>query len=123
MASRLLTSGSDSNWIQAPLNPPTESPWDYQERRRPDGQLLRVLSSLVRGEQKTGVLRSPEFDLGGEIRFWLCGHDGYPDKPAKLVNGVRLKDAVSGAVLLEVRPPRTRLERTRSGCPSARRRS
>jgi homogentisate 1,2-dioxygenase len=107
LASRFLTSGTDSNWIQAPLNPPTESPWDYQERRRPDGQLLRVLSSLVRGEQKTGALRSPEFDLGGEIRFWLCGHDGYPDKPAKLVNGVRLKDAVSGAVLLEVRPPRS----------------
>jgi len=107
LASRLLTSGTDSNWIQTPLNPPTESPWDYQERRRADGPPLRVLSSLVRGEQKTGVLRSPEFDLGGEIRFWLCGHDGYPDKPAKQVNGVRLKDAVSGAVLLEVRPPRS----------------
>ncbi len=107
LASRLLSSGTDSNWIQAPLNPPTESPWDYQERRRADGQPLRVLSSLMRGEQKTGVLRSPEFALGGEIRFWLCGHDGYPDKPAKLVNGVRLKDAVSGVVLLEVRPPRS----------------
>ncbi len=107
LASRLLTSETASDWIEAPLNPPTESPWDHQERRRADGSTLRVLSSLMRGEQKTGVLRSPEFDLGGEIRFWLCGHDGYPDKPAKQVNGVRLKDAVSGAVLLEVRPPRS----------------
>jgi len=107
LASRLLSPGDGSDWVQNPLNPPTESPWDHQERRRADGQSMRVLSSLMRGEQKTGVLRSPGFDLGGEIRFWLCGHDGYPDKPAKQVNGVRLKDEASGAVLLEVRPPRS----------------
>ena len=107
LATLLLTSGVRSNWIPVPLSPPTESPWDFQERRRADGQALRVLSSLMRGEQKTGMLRSPEFDLGGDVRFWFCGHDGYPDKPAKQVNGVRLKDAATGAVLIETRPPRS----------------
>jgi len=107
LAGRLLAGGNGTAWVHTPLETPTDSPWDFQERRRSDGTAMRVLSSLPRGEQKTGILRSPEFDLGGRIAFWLCGHDGYPDRPAKQVNRVRLRDAATGGVLFEARPPRS----------------
>ncbi|MBL9173853.1 MAG: c-type cytochrome [Verrucomicrobiales bacterium] len=107
LATQLLQPGAASGWINVPLDPATENPWDFQERKRADGQSIRVLSSLMRGEGKTGILRSPEFGAGGELRFWLCGHDGYPDRPAKKVNAVRLRDAASGGVLMEAWPPRS----------------
>lgn len=107
LAVQLLQPSAASGWINVPLDPATENPWDFQERQRADGKPIRVLSSLVRGEGKTGSLRSPEFAAGGELRFWLCGHDGYPDRPAKKVNAVRLRDAASGEVLLEAWPPRS----------------
>ena len=107
LASGLLADNAVSGWGNQPLDAaPTESPWDFQERRRSDGQVLRVLSSLMRGEQQTGVLRSPEFAAGAVLRFWLCGHDGYPDKPAKRVNSARLREVPSGAILFEAWPPR-----------------
>lgn len=106
LVSQLLAGGAASTWNNTPLEVATESPWDFQERKRSDGKAVRVLSSLMRGEQKTGVLRSPEFAAGGRVSFWLCGHDGYPDQPAKKVNAARLRDAATGAVLFEAWPPR-----------------
>jgi putative heme-binding domain-containing protein len=106
LVGKLLGSGATSAWNNAPLEAATENPWDFQERKRTDGRTIRVLSSLLRGEQKTGVLRSPEFAAGAKVTFWLCGHDGYPDKPAKKVNAARLRDATTGAVLFEAWPPR-----------------
>lgn len=106
LVGKLLGSGATSAWNNAPLEAATENPWDFQERKRADGRTIRVLSSLMRGEQKTGVLRSPEFAAGAKVSFWLCGHDGYPDKPAKKVNAARLREATTGAVLFEAWPPR-----------------
>lgn len=106
LVGQLLGGGAASAWNNTPLEVATESPWDFQERKRDDGRTVRVLSSLMRGEQKTGVLRSPEFAAGGKVSFWLCGHDGYPDQPAKKVNAARLRDAATGAVLFEAWPPR-----------------
>lgn len=106
LVGQLLAGGTASTWNNTPLEVATESPWDFQERKRSDGKAVRVLSSLMRGEQKTGVLRSPEFAAGGTVSFWLCGHDGYPDQPAKKVNAARLRDAATGAVLFEAWPPR-----------------
>ncbi len=106
LVGKLLGSGATSAWNNAPLEAATENPWDFQERNRTDGRTIRVLSSLMRGEQKTGVLRSPEFAAGTKVSFWLCGHDGYPDKPAKKVNAARLREATTGAVLFEAWPPR-----------------
>jgi putative heme-binding domain-containing protein len=101
------TATQSADWANLPLEAaPTENPWDFQERSCSDGQKIRVLSSLARGEQLTGVLRSPEFQAGKSLSFWLCGHDGYPDKPAKRVNAVRLRQARTGAVLFEAAPPR-----------------
>ena len=106
LVARLLADDATLGWINTPLDPPTENPWDFQERRRRDGKNLRVLSSLARGEQQTGILRSPEFTAGGTVGFWLCGHDGPPDRPAKQRNAVRLRETTTGAVLFEARPPR-----------------
>jgi len=107
LAGSLLAGDASSGWGNVPLEgAPTESPWDFQERRRSDGSAIRTLSSLMRGEPMTGTLRSPEFAAGPVLAFWLCGHDGYPDKPAKRVNSVRLRDAAGGAVLFEAWPPR-----------------
>lgn len=108
LAERLLSESTESGWShQSKEGSTTESPWDFQVRNRADGSTLRVLSSLMRGEQKTGTVRSPEFIAGSSLTFWLCGHDGYPDKPAKKVNAVRLRDAIQGTLLFEVRPPRS----------------
>ncbi|MFM7101374.1 MAG: c-type cytochrome, partial [Verrucomicrobiota bacterium] len=107
LVGQLLAGGAASTWNNTPLEAATENPWDYQERKRSDGQTLRVLSSLMRGEQQTGRLRSPAFAAGARVRFWLCGHDGYPDQPAKKLNAVRLRDAASGELLFEAWPPRS----------------
>jgi putative heme-binding domain-containing protein len=113
LAHEVLGGGSGAgsgtaDWSNIPLeSAPTDNPWDFQERTRTDGKKIRVLSSLMRGEQLTGVLRSPEFKAGAEVSFWICGHDGYPDKPAKHVNAVRLRHAKTGAVLFEAEPPRS----------------
>jgi len=106
LVGQLLGGGVASAWSNTPLEAATENPWDFQDRKRSDGRTVRVLSSLMRGEQKTGVLRSPEFAAGAKVSFWLCGHDGYPDKPAKKVNAARLREATTGAVLFEAWPPR-----------------
>ncbi len=106
LVGQLLGGGAASAWSNTPLEAATENPWDFQDRKRSDGRTIRVLSSLIRGEQKTGVLRSPEFAAGAKVSFWLCGHDGYPDKPAKKVNAARLRDVATGAVLFEAWPPR-----------------
>ena len=114
LAAEILTGngGKPFGWANLPLETiPTENPWDFQERTRTDGKTMRVLSSLARGEQMTGVLRSPEFVAGNSLSFWICGHDGYPDKPAKQVNGVRLRHARTSAVLFEVAPPRNDVAR------------
>ena len=114
LAAEILTGngGKPFGWANLPLETaPTENPWDFQERTRTDGKTMRVLSSLARGEQMTGVLRSPEFVAGNSLSFWICGHDGYPDKPAKRVNGVRLRHARTSAVLFEVAPPRSDVAR------------
>jgi putative heme-binding domain-containing protein len=83
-----------------------QSPWTLQERPCADGKNAQVISSFPRGEQLTGVLRSAPFALPQTLRFYLCGHDGEPNQPAKKKNGVRLRDAADGRVLREAAPPR-----------------
>jgi putative heme-binding domain-containing protein len=107
LVGRLLATAAGSSWANTPVDAaPTENPWDFQERRRADGKTLRVLSSIPKGEGLTGTLRSPVFTAGPTLSFWLCGHDGYPERPAQKRNAVRLREAKSGAVLLEAAPPR-----------------
>ena len=100
---RLLSAKEDgSGWMTTG----GENPWGFQERMCSDGQKAQVISSLVHGEQLTGVLRSAAFALPAKLSFFLCGHDGFPDKPAGKKNFARLRDAADGRVLREAAPPR-----------------
>ena len=108
LAMQLLQQGDPARGWSNAAHPghPTPDPWEFQERAFADGTRGRVLSSFPRGEGLTGILRSPAFEIRGPVTFWLCGHDGYPDKPAQGKNVVWLRDVATGAVLAEARPPR-----------------
>ena len=89
----------------------TATPWDLETRSATDGQKRQLTSSLPHGEGLTGILRSPDFILPAKLSFWLCGHDGFPDKPAKNVNLVRLRDHASGEILASATTPRNDIAR------------
>lgn len=73
-----------------------------------------VLSSLPAGEQKAGIYRSGSFTLPKKFSFWMAGHDKPPGDPSGKNNFVRLRGALSHAVLRHAPPPRTDiLERIR----------
>ncbi len=95
-------------WSHSPLPGATETrnPWGFEPRTCADGLKTQLMSSLPFGEHLTGALRSSPFSLPAKLGFYLCGHDGFPDQPAKKMNRVRLRDAASGQVLREVFPPR-----------------
>jgi len=61
------------------------------------------------GEQLTGILRSKPFTVPAKLSFYLAGHDGFPDKPAKKKNVVRLRTADAREVLAETFAPRNDL--------------
>lgn len=84
------------------------APWFLQARPSSDGRKDAVfISSLPPGgESLTGVYTSVPFDAPGRLRFFLAGHDGYPDKPAQKRNAVRLRDGSTSAVIMEAAPPR-----------------
>ena len=105
VASALLTAKAGGpGWTVATLE--DEIPWGFQDRQCADGKSAQVLSSIVHGEVLTGVLRSAPFPLPEKMSFYLCGHDGFPDKPARKKNFVRLIDAADGKVLRAAAPPR-----------------
>ena len=109
LAGKLLASTSEgATWTHAPLIGAAEkrSPWAFQERLCADGQKVQVMSSLPNGEPLTGTLRSATFSLPAKLSFYLCGHDGPPDKSAQKKNSARLRDAATQAVLREAAPPR-----------------
>lgn len=89
----------------------TATPWDLETRSATDGQKRQLTSSLPHGEGLTGILRSPDFLLPAKLSFWLCGHDGFPDQPAKNVNLVRLRDHASGDILATALTPRNDIAR------------
>lgn len=108
LAAELLSQPDPTaGWYHTPLpEAPTANPWDFEERGFADGSRGRVLSSLPGGESQTGVLRSPAFAAPSSLSFWLCGHDGFPDKPAQKRNGVRLRAQDSEEVLFTAWAPR-----------------
>jgi len=90
---------------------PTATPWDLESRNATDNQKRQLTSSLPHGEPLTGILRSPDFKLPAKLSFWLCGHDGFPDKPAKNVNLIRLRAQDSGEIFATAVPPRNDVAR------------
>src|SRR5258708_4126254 len=89
----------------------TKSPWFVKQRASSEGDKgSPFLCSLPPGgEQLTGILRSETFTVPPRLRFFLAGHDGFPDKPAQKRNVVRLRAAGTQEVLAEQLPPRNDL--------------
>ena len=113
LAAELLRAAREAagGWYNSPAPGRKESanPWSLQDRPSADGvRSAPFLSSLPAGETLTGVLRSPEFPLPAELRFFLAGHDGYPNQPLQHQNSVRLR-AAEGTLLAETSPPRNDL--------------
>ena len=80
--------------------------WPLESRRRADGGLLEIASSLGRGESYTGSRISDAFSAPKVIRFWLAGHNGWPEKADHGKNRVRLIRVRDGVILNQVTPPR-----------------
>src|SRR5204862_17307 len=82
------------DWNNTPVEGMANSanPWFVQKRVSADGDKSSwFLCSLPPGgESLTGVLRSKPFTIPAKLRFFLAGHDGYPNKPAQKRNVVRL---------------------------------
>jgi putative heme-binding domain-containing protein len=99
----------DTAWSNVPLpEAPTAVPWTYEQRRCADGVTARLLSSLPRGEQLTGTLRSRAFTIPPALSFYLCGHTGDPRVgPSNNKSRVRLVTADTREVLAETSPPRS----------------
>ncbi len=114
LAGQLVDSiaSASAEWQALPLaGAETAVPWIFQDRKCGDGRTGQVISSLAPGgEALTGILRSQSFPLPAKLSFYLCGHDGQPDQPAKGVNKVLLKSA-DGRVLREAKPPRNDVAR------------
>ena len=88
---------------------PTRMPWISQVRSSRDGKKNEsYISSLPSGgESLTGILRSAPFEMPKELRFYLCGHRGYPNDPPHNKNFIRLLDAKTGEELHRAYPPRS----------------
>ncbi len=98
----------ERDWLNFPLAGAAraDNPWVLQQRPAADGQAAAFLCSLPKGEQLTGRLRSPVFEIPARLSFYIAGHSGFPDKPLNGKNSVRLCDATSGEILRETTPPR-----------------
>src|SRR5262249_13898476 len=86
-------------------------PWDIETRTDTGGRKRQLTSSLPHGEDLTGVLRSPDFPLPPKLSFWLCGHDGFPDKPAGNLNFIHVRRRDTGELLATARAPRNHTAR------------
>lgn len=112
LAERFLKANPDGQEVWSfrpiPRRNRTPNPWFLQTRASADGNdEATFLSSLPPGgETLTGVMVSPEFDAPSQLEFFLAGHDGYPEKPRKKKNVVRLLDVQTGRLLKEAFAPR-----------------
>lgn len=86
----------------------TENIFIQSDRRNSaDGMVKTPLwSSIVKGEQQTGIYRSEPFELSSEFSFYLAGHDGVPDKPLGNLNYVQLRLVATNQVIRKCTPPR-----------------
>ncbi|MEX0792655.1 MAG: HEAT repeat domain-containing protein [Pirellulaceae bacterium] len=97
------------HWTNYPVPgmPPSASPWGIRHRGSTDGNSeAQFFDSIVHGEQRTGILRSPQFDIPAQFSFWLCGHNGRPDTNPQPVNHVRLVLAETGEEIAREYVPR-----------------
>lgn len=106
----LAATDNELDWHNTPLPGAADvkNPWFVQRRASADGDKnSRFLCSLPPGgEQLTGTLRSKPFTVPAKLKFFVAGHDGYPQKPAQKKNVVRLRESGTEVLLKEVYPPR-----------------
>jgi putative heme-binding domain-containing protein len=105
----LRLSDESQGWTALELDgtPAAENPWSVQTRPDADGNAATpVISSFPSGETRTGLLRSPAFDIPARLSFFVAGHNGPPDRPDHRKNRVALRAADTNEVLAEVGPPR-----------------
>jgi putative heme-binding domain-containing protein len=80
--------------------------WPLRSRKLASGPSVLLVDSIGRSESYTGKLLSDAFAAPDEIRFWLAGHNGFPQRQDHRKNQVRLIDASSGEILHTAYPPR-----------------
>ncbi len=95
-------------YLQHPGTPDRGNPWVVSNRRNSaDGEKSSLLySSFPKGEQWTGIYRSPPFVATEKFSFWSAGHIGPPGQPVRAATFIRMKDAETLEVLHEAMPPR-----------------
>ena len=111
LAARLLDAAESfaADWTNVPLESASDAdnPWAVVQRPCADGQNEHAfVSSIPHGERLTGALRSRAFAAPSTLRFYLCGHRGFPENPPSDQNFVRLVDAETGETLAQAFPPR-----------------
>lgn len=82
-------------------------PWVHQKRSSADGDTEGIFwCSLPKGERLMGTLRSGSFEIPAKLSFFSAGHNGLTSEPEVPKNFIRLKDAQTGELLIESKPPR-----------------
>ncbi|MDG1898116.1 MAG: FG-GAP-like repeat-containing protein, partial [Fuerstiella sp.] len=96
------------NYVPHPQSPDSNNTFATSTTRASsDGmQNTPLISSFPRGERRTGIYRSGEFEIDGYFHFYMAGHDGVPSKDPGRKNFVRLRDASTHATLQTWYPPR-----------------
>ena len=106
----VLDSETAFGWSYGPLpdSPNPDNCWGITtSRKSADGVAgAPLFSSIQQGEQRTGLYRSDNFEPADSLSFYVAGHDGFPDKPFKKANFVRLRDTATGEILKQASPPR-----------------
>lgn len=82
-------------------------PWVRQKRASADGNADATFwCSLPKGERLMGTLRSGSFEIPAKLSFYSAGHNGQTSQPEIPKNFIRLRDAQTGELLAESKPPR-----------------
>ena len=98
---------AEVNWSLIPTSQETgtDNPFVMQKRKCADGKEAIFFCSLPKGEQRTGLLQSDAFELPRRLEFYSAGHIGYPGKPVRPKNFIRLRLS-DGRLIQEATPPR-----------------
>jgi putative heme-binding domain-containing protein len=109
LARKLLDSVEEKefSWMGVSAGDDVDVPWDLETRESSDGdEETLFISSRPGGGPLTGILRSKPFVLPSSLRFYLCGHLGWPARPPTPKNLVRLRLEGSDEVISETLAPR-----------------
>jgi putative heme-binding domain-containing protein len=100
LTNHLASKGGALDWVDV-----SGGTWQSEMRDYADGTRSSLISSFTRGENYTGTLSSEPFAAPARLEFWLAGHSGRPNTPARDQNYVQLVLANSGRVLATARVP------------------